>query len=43
MLSGHLSAANIGTYEDLEIDEVLSKPYDSAELRDIVDYLVEDF
>lgn len=42
VLSGHLSPANIGTYEDLEIDEVLSKPYDSAELRETVDYLVDD-
>lgn len=43
VLSGHLSEANIGTYEDLEIDEVLSKPYNSAELREIVDYLTDDF
>jgi CheY-like chemotaxis protein len=43
VLSGHLSEANIGTYEDLAIDEVISKPYQSAELREIVDYLEEDF
>jgi len=43
VLSGYLSPANIGVYEELEIDEVISKPCDMAELRDIVDYLEEDF
>jgi len=43
VLSGYLSPANIGVYEELEIDEVISKPCDMAELREIVDYLEEDF
>ncbi len=42
VLSGHLSPANIGIYEDLEIDEVLSKPCSSEELRDTVESLEVD-
>ena len=42
VLSGHLSPENIGIYEELDIDEVLSKPCDMAELRDIVEDLEED-
>jgi YesN/AraC family two-component response regulator len=42
VLSGHLSPENIGIYEDLEIDEVLSKPCEMAELREIVEFLEED-
>lgn len=42
VISAHLSAENIGTYEALSIDEVLSKPFDLGELRDIVDWLEED-
>lgn len=42
VLSAHLSPENIGTYEDLAIDEVISKPFDLEELRDIVDWLEED-
>src|SRR6266550_9306317 len=42
VLSGHLSSENIGTYEALAIDEVLSKPFDLEELRDIVEWLEED-
>jgi YesN/AraC family two-component response regulator len=42
VLSGHLSPENIGIYEELEIDEVLSKPCEMAELREIVEFLEED-
>jgi len=42
VLSGHLAADNIGTYENLGIDEVVCKPVDSDELRDIVEYLEMD-
>lgn len=41
VLSGHLSPDNIGIYEDLEIDEIISKPVASDELRQIVDHLEE--
>src|SRR5947207_15181553 len=41
VLSAHLSPQNIGTYEDLEIDEVLSKPFDLGALCDIVSWLEE--
>lgn len=42
VLSGHLSPENIGVYEDLEIDEVISKPVMMEELRDVVGNLEED-
>ena len=42
VLSGHLSPDNIGVYEDLEIDEVISKPCIMAELREVVTGLEED-
>ena len=36
VLSAHLSPENIGTYEDLAVDEVIGKPFDSAELRELI-------
>ena len=42
VLSGHLSPDNIGTYEELDVDEVLEKPFDPGELRDIVEWLEEE-
>ena len=42
VLSGHLSADNIGIYEELGIDEVVGKPVDSDELRTIISLLEED-
>jgi YesN/AraC family two-component response regulator len=42
VLSGHLSDANIGVYEDLEIDEVLGKPVKAEDLNQIVGNLEED-
>lgn len=42
VLSGHLSPHNIGVYEDLEVDEVVSKPLDIVELPQIVQCLEDD-
>jgi YesN/AraC family two-component response regulator len=42
VLSGHLSPENIGIYEELDVDEVVGKPIDSEELRDLVGYLEEE-
>ena len=42
VLSGHLSPDNIGTYEELAVDEVVSKPLDSGELRELIAALEED-
>ena len=42
VLSGHLSPANIGVYEELEIDEVVCKPVLSEDLNHIVGNLEED-
>jgi CheY-like chemotaxis protein len=36
VLSGHLSPENIGTYEELAVDEVVGKPFDSDELREVI-------
>ncbi len=36
VLSAHLSPENIGTYEDLAVDEIVGKPFDFEELRDII-------
>lgn len=42
VLSGHLSPANIGIYEDLEVDEVIGKPLALVDLSQIVQNLEED-
>ena len=42
VLSGYLSPENIGVYEELEIDEVISKPCVMEELREVVTNLEED-
>ena len=42
VLSAHLSPENIGVYEELEVDEVVGKPFDSAELREIITWLEDD-
>ena len=43
VLSGHLSPGNIGIYEELAVDEIVGKPFNPAELRDIITDLEEDF
>jgi CheY-like chemotaxis protein len=43
VLSAHLSPENIGVYEDLDVDEVVAKPINSAELRDLIEGLEDDF
>ena len=42
VLSGHLSPQNIGIYEDLEVDQLVSKPLDLVELPQIVQDLEDD-
>src|SRR4051794_39369106 len=42
VLSGHLAEENIGTYEDLDVDEVCGKPLNSDDLNQIVGNLEED-
>jgi two-component system response regulator YesN len=41
VLSGYLSAENIGIYEELNVDEVVGKPINSEELNQIVGNLEE--
>ncbi len=36
VLSAHLSPEHIGTYEELAVDEIVGKPFDSAELREVI-------
>lgn len=42
ILSGHLSPDNIGIYEELAVDEIVAKPFDFDELRDIITGLEEE-
>ena len=42
VLSAYLSPDNIGTYEELEVDEIVAKPFDFEELRDIITDLEEE-
>jgi CheY-like chemotaxis protein len=42
VLSAHLSPENIGTYEELAVDEVVSKPLDSTELRELIEGLEDE-
>jgi ATP-dependent Lon protease len=42
VLSGHLSPENIGTYEELAVDEVIGKPIDSTELREVIASLEDE-
>jgi CheY-like chemotaxis protein len=43
VLSGHLSPENIGIYEELDVDEVVGKPIDSDQLRDVISGLEDGF
>lgn len=36
VLSGYLSPEHIGTYEELEVDEIVGKPIDPADLRHVI-------
>ena len=42
VLSAHLSPENIGTYEDLAVDEIVGKPFDFEELRDVITGLEDE-
>jgi YesN/AraC family two-component response regulator len=42
VLSAYLSPEHIGTYEELAVDEIVSKPFDSAELREVIAGLEEE-
>jgi CheY-like chemotaxis protein len=42
VLSAYLSPENIGVYEQLDVDEVLGKPFDAADLRQTIARLEDD-
>jgi two-component system response regulator YesN len=42
VLSAHLSPDNIGPYEELAVDEVVGKPINSEELRDLITGLEDE-
>ena len=42
VLSGFLSPEHIGTYEELDVDQIIGKPIDSAELRDLIAHLEDE-
>lgn len=39
VLSAYLSPEHIGTYEDLAVDRIAAKPFDTKELRKLIDDL----
>jgi DNA-binding response OmpR family regulator len=39
LISAHLSPDNIGAYEEMEVDEIVGKPFDSKELREVIEKL----
>jgi CheY-like chemotaxis protein len=42
LISAHLSPENIGAYEEMDVDEVLGKPFDFKELRQLIEKLEND-
>ena len=42
VLSAHLSPENIGVYEELDVDEVIGKPFDTTELRELIACLEDE-
>ncbi len=42
VLSAYLSPEHIGTYEELAVDEIVGKPFDSTELREVIAGLEEE-
>ena len=42
VLSGFLSPEHIGTYEELDVDQIVGKPIDSGELRELIANLEEE-
>ena len=42
VLSGHLSPEHIGTYEELDVDQIIGKPVNSEELRELITDLEEE-
>ncbi|CAN5781496.1 response regulator transcription factor [soil metagenome] len=42
VVSGYLSEEHIGTYEDLEVDEIVGKPVSSSELKDLISKLEDE-
>jgi len=42
LISAHLSPENIGDYEELEVDEIVGKPFDFKELREVVERLEKE-
>lgn len=42
LISAHLSPDNIGAYEEMDVDEVVGKPFDFKELRELIEKLEKE-
>jgi len=42
LISAHLSPDNIGDYEEMDVDEIVGKPFDFKELREVIATLEEE-
>ena len=42
LISAHLSPDNIGAYEEMEVDQIVGKPFDSKELREVIEKLEKE-
>ena len=39
LISAYLSPGNIGAYEEMDVDQIVGKPFDSKELREVIEKL----
>ncbi len=42
LISAHLSPENIGAYEEMDVDEIVGKPFDFKELREVIERLEKE-
>jgi CheY-like chemotaxis protein len=42
LISAYLSPEHIGPYEEMEVDEIVGKPFESKELREVIEKLEKE-
>ena len=42
LISAYLSPGNIGAYEEMDVDQIVGKPFDSKELREVIEKLEKE-
>jgi YesN/AraC family two-component response regulator len=42
LISAYLSPEHIGAYEEMEVDEIVGKPFESKELREVIEKLEKE-